>query len=218
MYLAPPARPLGRTLALGLAVCLVLACASRGRVVVLAEEPTAQVWVDGVPVGRVGSEGFEVEPGPHTVEVKATGFAPWSTEVQVGTEEPTVLQAELEELLAFLVVRSNVSGDTVWIDGKAMGPSGPDRHRVRAGPHTVRVERPGYTPFTQRVVLEPDETETVRATLVAVGAADTAPHGGQAETQPQVVPAPTPVYVPRPYRVPRPRGPRPPRPPRPRLP
>ncbi len=211
-------RRLATVLGLWAVLGLVLACSDRGHLVVLTEEPAAQVWVDGVQTGVIGADGFEVAAGPHTVEVKAAGYQPWSREVEVTSERPTVLQVDLVGLAAFLVVRSNVSGDTVWIDDTPVGPSGPQSHEIPSGSHVVRIERPGYTPFAQEVHLEPDETRTVQAALV--------PLGGPAGTRTRVVPIPVPGYAPRPYFPhPRPpvgaRPPRPhrvPRPPRPRFP
>jgi hypothetical protein len=208
------------SLGVGLVLCIVLACSDRGRVVVLTEVPTAQVWVDGVMTGAIGAEGFEVTRGPHVVEVRAEGYHPWTTAIEVTAERPTILEVELLGVAAFLVVRSNVSGDTVWIDDTPVGPSGPHSHEIPWGPHVVRVERPGYTPFVQQVYLEPDETHTVQAALVGVG-------GSRTETRTKVVPIPLPVAGVRPYYPYRfygprpwfgPRLPRPPGPPVPRLP
>ena len=46
---------------------------------------------------------------------------------------------------ARLIVRSNVSGDTVTIDGQPVGPTGPEPHELPAGPYTVQVEKKGYS-------------------------------------------------------------------------
>lgn len=46
-----------------------------------------------------------------------------------------------------LIVRSNVFGDTVTIDGKPMGATGPAAHTLTPGEHTVRVEKEGFEPF-----------------------------------------------------------------------
>ncbi len=204
-----------RLLAAGLVALLVLACTERGHVVVLSEEPSAQVFVDGVATGAVGPDGFELEAGPHTVEVKAEGYQPWSAEIEVSADRPTVLQVELLGLAGYLIVRSNVSGDTVWIDDTPVGPSSPQAHEVPSGPHVVRVERPGYTPFAQEVDLPPNETLTVQASLVPIARVP----DPRAETHTEVVPVPVPGYAPRPYYPGRPYRPyRPPRPPRPRFP
>lgn len=206
--------------AAGLALSLTLACSDRGHVVVLTEEPTAQVWIDGKQAGPIGPGGFEVAGGPHTVEVRAEGHHPWSADIEVSSDRPTVLQVELLGLAGFLVVRSNVSGDTVWVGETPLGPSGPHRHEIPSGTHVVRIERPGYTPYLQTVVVDPDATVTVEAVLVNAAVGTGPPH---AETR--VVPVPVPGYVPGPrypyYGVPRPPVPHRvphPRPPRPRFP
>jgi len=188
-----------RVVALGLAACLLLAaCERSGQVIVLADEPTAQVWVDGVQTGSLGPDGFELPAGPHTVEVRAEGYQTWSRPIEVASKRPTVLQVELEALAGFLVVRSNVSGDTVWIDDKPVGPSGADPHELPAGSHVIRVERPGYTPFLQQVDVPPAETITVEASLARVAVSRPRVQE-RTETRTRVVPVPVPGYVPRPY-------------------
>nr|VFK63165.1 MAG: WD domain-containing protein, G-beta repeat-containing protein [Candidatus Kentron sp. TUN] len=66
---------------------------------------------------------------------------------------------------AQLIIRSNVSGDTVTLDGKNMGPTGPDAHELTPGKYTVRVEKEGYEPFETTIRLAAGEVETVRARL-----------------------------------------------------
>ena len=177
---------------LALTLCLY-ACSDRGHVIVLSDVSPAQVWVDGVPTGAIGPEGFELDGGPHLIEVKADGYEPWSGEIEVSSERPAVLEVDLVGLTAFLVVRSNVSGDTVWIDDAPVGASGPQAHEIPSGLHVVRVERPGYTPFLQEVELAPEQTVTIEASLIGIA-------GSPGYTGHQVVPVPG--YAPNPYRVP----------------
>jgi len=68
-----------------------------------------------------------------------------------------------------LIVRSNVSGDTVTIDGKPLGPTGATPHTLAPGEHTIRVEKPGFEPFETRITLSAGGEETVRAHLPPVG-------------------------------------------------
>nr|VFK61176.1 MAG: Formylglycine-generating enzyme, required for sulfatase activity, contains SUMF1/FGE domain [Candidatus Kentron sp. TC] len=64
-----------------------------------------------------------------------------------------------------IIVRSNVSGDTVFIDGKPMGPTGPDAHALAPGEHEIRVEKAGFEPFETRLELAAGGEGTVRAHL-----------------------------------------------------
>ena len=66
---------------------------------------------------------------------------------------------------ARLIVRSNVSGDTVTIDGKSVGSTGPNAHRLAPGKYRLRVEKKGYQPFETHIRLAAGEQETVRAKL-----------------------------------------------------
>nr|VFJ65367.1 MAG: Formylglycine-generating enzyme, required for sulfatase activity, contains SUMF1/FGE domain [Candidatus Kentron sp. FW] len=64
-----------------------------------------------------------------------------------------------------LIVRSNVSGDRVFIDGKAMGATGPDPHTLAPGEHEIRVEKEGFKTFKEKIHLVAGGEETVRARL-----------------------------------------------------
>nr|VFK14709.1 MAG: WD domain-containing protein, G-beta repeat-containing protein [Candidatus Kentron sp. LFY] len=67
---------------------------------------------------------------------------------------------------ARLIVRSNVFGDTVTIDGNPVGPTGPDAHALAPGEHTIRVEKPGFETFETRVRIVAGGEKTVRARLL----------------------------------------------------
>jgi len=64
------------------------------------------------------------------------------------------------------VGRSNVGGDRVLVDERSAGSTGPHRHRLSVGEHTVRVTKPGYKDWEGVVVVEPAELVTLRAELV----------------------------------------------------
>ncbi|QEP41956.1 DUF1566 domain-containing protein [Ectothiorhodospiraceae bacterium BW-2] len=67
---------------------------------------------------------------------------------------------------AYLTVRSNVSGDTVWIESRAVGPTGRHAHPLTPGSYTIKVTKPGYSDWQQQVTLGRGERETLRAVLV----------------------------------------------------
>nr|VFJ61661.1 MAG: Formylglycine-generating enzyme, required for sulfatase activity, contains SUMF1/FGE domain [Candidatus Kentron sp. FW] len=67
-----------------------------------------------------------------------------------------------------LIVRSNVSGDTVFIDGKAVGATGPAAHILSPGEHEIRVEKEGFEPFETMITLSAGKEETIRARLTRI--------------------------------------------------
>lgn len=75
----------------------------------------------------------------------------------------------------FLVVRSNVYGDRVAIDGEDVGPTGPRAHAVGPGTHRVAVSKDGYLRWVASVDVAPGETRTLRARLRRPPAVSSAP-------------------------------------------
>jgi len=103
-----------------------------------------------------------------------------------------------------IIVRSNLQGDRVQIDGLDVGTSGELGHPVAVGAHEVQVTKQGYLPWTAQVKIAPDQALTLRAELEpdpeaksGPSATAQAPAGGslpQASPQPsQHAQAPPPV-------------------------
>jgi hypothetical protein len=127
--------------------------------------------VPGRPLNRQG-----VPTGLTRVRVSAPGYrqAEQAVEVRHGQWEQLVFELERVAATATLTVRSNVSGDTVYIDGERRGSTRLDLD-LAPGAHTVRVEKEGYAAHEERVELRAGETATVRAHLVRVPGATPIP-------------------------------------------
>jgi TonB family protein len=63
-----------------------------------------------------------------------------------------------------IIIRSNVAGDSVWIDGRRLG-STPQRLEIRPGKYVVRVEKAGYQPVERRVEVSAGQEATIRTEL-----------------------------------------------------
>nr|VFJ45192.1 MAG: TolA protein [Candidatus Kentron sp. DK] len=135
------------------------------RLVVRSDIPQATVAIDGRVVGSSGSTIHELHAGAHTVRVEKPRYNPFQTRITLSAAEEQTITAALEPLPAKLTVRSNVTGGSVFIDGQAVGATGPNPHELAAGEYTVRVEKEGYQPFQERVRLAAGEEETLRATV-----------------------------------------------------
>lgn len=78
---------------------------------------------------------------------------------------------------AHLIVRTNVSGDRVIVDGRNLGPSGRTAHEMAPGDHEVRVEKPGYRTWRRNITLESGQTRTLKVKLKPLaGAAAAGPN------------------------------------------
>ncbi len=72
----------------------------------------------------------------------------------------------LQREYASLVVRSNVLGYNVTIDGRAFGATGPRLHQLDPGRHAVKVEKSGYESHEERIELVAGDQRVVSANLV----------------------------------------------------
>jgi serine/threonine-protein kinase len=82
-------------------------------------------------------------------------------------QPPPVQQPPAEEW-GYLSINANPFG-TVFIDGVQVGDTPIDRHKVKPGPHTIRIENPGYRTITERVQVDPGNTIRKTYPLVPEG-------------------------------------------------
>jgi hypothetical protein len=82
--------------------------------------------------------------------------------------QPPPVQQPAEEEWGYLSINANPFG-TVFIDGVQVGDTPIDRHRVKPGPHTIRIENPGYKMITERVQIDPGNTIRKTYQLVPEG-------------------------------------------------
>jgi hypothetical protein len=149
--------------------------AEGGNVRVIVNVADAEVWVDGESKGKQPVDVAGLRPGTHLIEARAEGYEPKEETVTVNAGSATIVKLNLEESTGprgpagMLKVVSPVPEATVYIDGASVGMA-PLEKAVTAGEHFVRVERPGYAAFEQKVRVEAKKTLTVTAELRAVGA------------------------------------------------
>ena len=82
--------------------------------------------------------------------------------------QPPPAQRPAAEEWGYLSINANPFG-TVFIDGVNVGDTPIDRHRVRPGTHTIRIENPGYKTLTERVSVDPGNTIRRTFSLVPEG-------------------------------------------------
>jgi hypothetical protein len=82
--------------------------------------------------------------------------------------QPPPAQPPAAEEWGYLSINANPFG-TVFIDGVQVGDTPIDRHRVKPGSHTIRIENPGYKTITERVQVDPGNTIRKTYPLVPEG-------------------------------------------------
>jgi TonB family protein len=133
---------------------------------VVTEPPGAAVLLDGAEVGRSPLALPSVAPGSHTLRVSREGFAPaeLSFVLQPGmTLAP--FRFVLQPVTAALEVRSDPAPASVLVDGKGVGETPLAGVLLAPGLHEVRVERPGFLPWTRSVEAQPGEPVALEARL-----------------------------------------------------
>ncbi|MCZ6462849.1 MAG: PEGA domain-containing protein, partial [Proteobacteria bacterium] len=111
---------------------------------------------DTVAAGPADDTTYAVAPGDYELRVSHPDCPDeWRRHLAVVAGEHHELSPQVCADTGFLVVRSNVEGDQLSIDGERLGGTGSDRHALRAGEHQVLVEKRGYAPWRGAVEIPP---------------------------------------------------------------
>jgi hypothetical protein len=134
-------------------------------------EPDAQVTIDGESVGTTPLPGpVTVDIGARQIDVKKSGFTPFSQSVPVGGSKDASLAVKLlpEVHQGELTVNAPRSA-TILIDGQRVG-LGHFVATLGSGGHTLRVEAPGMRPYQSEIMIQDREKRAVDVVLEAVAA------------------------------------------------
>lgn len=122
---------------------------------------------DSAPV--LSADGtFPLPPGSHPLFIEAPGHAPLQLDAVVVADEETPVRFELVPLpppSGTLVIRANVDGALVRLDGKELGFTPLVRDGVPVGRHKLTVTADGREPWEQEVALRENERAPVEARL-----------------------------------------------------
>jgi hypothetical protein len=144
--------------------------ASPARYTVLDAEGT-----EVVRAGVVSSAPVELPPGEYAVWLSALGCdASRQHTIRVESDTDVELAAPQCTHSLEVVVRSDVTGDLLRIDGEAVGGTGPDPHRLGPGEHEITIEHDGETAWSARVAVDQDDRLTLHAKLAEARSRDAA--------------------------------------------
>ena len=122
--------------------------------------------------GPADETSYWLAPGSYTVEVEHPDCGDtWQRDVEVEEGQPRLtVDPELCRNTGWMVVRSNVDGDELSIDGEKVGATGEEKHPVTPGEHEVRVDKRGYQSWEGIVEVEPGQVLGIRPRLVVAKA------------------------------------------------
>jgi hypothetical protein len=151
------------------------AAPATGSLLVDASTAGASVTIDGRPHGDPAPTVIEgLAPGPHVVEVRKAGFAPWKGTATVIAGQRVKVLATLTAAtaaapaapvrLGTLIVRASAPDAEVLLDGRPMGKAPVKIGKVVAGPHALAA-RTAESAGEAVVVAVADQTVETTITL-----------------------------------------------------
>jgi hypothetical protein len=145
-----------------------------GRLLVRSTPAGARVQVNGAPRGTTPLTLRGLEPGTYTVRVEREGYRAETRRVTISAARPAgsatfTLQPDRPAapvpFIGALYVDSRPRGARVLLNGSPIGTTPMRISEVSAGAHVVRIEQPGYRPWTASVRVVTGEETRVAASL-----------------------------------------------------
>ena len=136
----------------------------RGTVVVLGEQPGAEVYVDAELVGTMPLEPVELEAGSHTIRVVRPGYTEYTDVFRIRPRQQTEVMVDLLAIGMSLSIVTDPEGGRVFVDGNFSGEA-PLRIDLLEGDHELRVTRLGYHDAIRTVAAVAGQDETLELAL-----------------------------------------------------
>ena len=129
----------------------------------------ARVYVDDVYMGMAPIT-VDVEPGSHVIRVEKEGYATQEKSVSVGYGETTRVHFTLKSLKATLVVKTDPTRASVYVDESYKGITGTYGLTLQLSPgrHTIKVKKTDYETWEDEVILAPGERKVLEITLTPI--------------------------------------------------
>ncbi len=113
-----------------------------------------------------------IQPGSHSIMLSKSGFASDTRSIDVASGAHASTIIHLSQLSATLVVKSDPSGASVYIDGHDAGAKTPAQITVGKGQHVVLVRMSGYLDETMNAQFVLGQTFNFSPSLRSLGNAD----------------------------------------------
>lgn len=133
-----------------------------GKLTVVTDPPTdAVVSVDNATVGKAPFGPMELQPGEHSVSVRAERYLPFSDIVTVpGLGRHDVLQVQLVRRWSNVEVTSEPAGATIFAGDRNLGTT-PATIELLEGSHQISVVRDGFSAWDGTVEAKPNTDQVL---------------------------------------------------------
>ncbi len=137
---------------------------SDGKLQIKSDPEGANVTIAGRYYGQTPLSVI-VPPGDdYELLVTRAGYNPLSRRISIAPEEDTSLSLRLNPIVGTIRVATSPAGATLIIDGEERGEAN-QSVELTARRHDIRIELPGYAPFTTEVVPQPGLAQQLNVVL-----------------------------------------------------
>jgi len=148
---------------------------SQGSLYVTSTPSNAMIYLDAGYKGRTPLMLSGISSGGHTIDLDLSGYYDWKSSVSVPVGGTYTVSANLIAIpsssTGWVSLTSSPAGATIYLDGTIAGQTAQNGvlriDNVRAGDHTIRVEKAGYQAFATTVNVQVNTVSDVVATLVS---------------------------------------------------
>lgn len=146
-----------------------------GSISVSSQPSGASIYFNGNYRGVAPLLISDVWPGTYTIRAEKTGYAPYTTTVQVSSGARTSVYCPLSALdtAGLLYVISTPSGSNVYVDAAYKGITPVTITNLASGTHILEVDHAGYYDWKSTVDVPAGGTKTIDATLNPMSASTT---------------------------------------------
>jgi len=132
----------------------------------IESEPTgAEIFVNRIKRGISPIVLPKLPIGKYEIVARHGGHTDAFDQAEVRYNRRTEIKLSLQPEPGALLVKSDPSGATVYIDGELKGITTLSIEPVSAGRRQVKIEHDGYVPYVGEVVIKPNKAETVSVVL-----------------------------------------------------
>ncbi|WFB35646.1 PEGA domain-containing protein [Kiritimatiellota bacterium B12222] len=137
----------------------------KGLMVINSTPQGAAVSIGEVFAGNTPLTLHEIGLGTHRARLVMSGFDDKEIEFSVTDRIPQALNVDLNSNAGVLVVLSNPTGATVFVDGRNEGTTPLSLDQIAKGQRDVLLQYPGHEPYRQNVLIAASDTTRIDATL-----------------------------------------------------
>ena len=138
----------------------------QGGTVLLQSNPdTAQIIKDGRELGVTPLVLTDLPVGKHDVQLKSPNYADVTVSWEIRNNSPLIIHTDMQSNIGKLHITSTPSQARLFIGGKHVGQT-PYRGTCAVGNHAIRLERDGYLPYENHIMVAKGKLTTKDVPLV----------------------------------------------------